>query len=172
MVAQGVFSPQDHVQLIRGEIVEMTPQGAAHAAAVRAVEEVLRRHFGAGYDVRTQLPLALAADSEPEPDVAVVTGSFRDYRDEHPRAALLIVEVADTTIDFDRGDKRLLYAGAGVPEYWIVVLPERALEQFHTIQTRPDGTRDYQAHQQFRVGENVTLTILPRIQIDVSDLFP
>jgi len=150
----------------------MTPQGAAHAAAVRAVEEVLRRHFGAGYDVRTQLPLALAADSEPEPDVAVVTGSFRDYRDQHPRTALLGIEVADTTIDFDREDKRILYAGAGVPEYWIVVLPERILDQFHTIHTRPDGTRDYQVHRQIRAGESVTLTIPPRLQTPVSDLFP
>jgi Uma2 family endonuclease len=172
MVAQGVLGPQDHVQLIRGEIVEMTPQGAAHAAAVRAAEEILRRHFGEGYDVRVQLPLALGADSEPEPDVSVVTGSFRDYRDQHPRTALLVVEVADTTIDFDRENKRMLYAAAGVPEYWIVVLPDRTLEQFHTIQTRADGTRDYQVHRQFQVGETFALTISPRPRISVSDLFP
>ena len=172
MVSQGVLGPKEHVQLIRGEIVEMTPQGAAHAAAVRAVEEVLRGHFGVGYDVRTQLPLALAADSEPEPDVAVVTGSFRDYREQHPRTALLVVEVADTTIEFDREAKRMMYAHAGVPEYWIVVLPDRTLDQFHTIQTRPDGTRDYQVHRQWRLGEALALTVPPGSQIAVSELFP
>jgi Uma2 family endonuclease len=84
----------------------------------------------------------------------------------------LVVEVADTTIDFDRENKRMLYAAAGVPEYWIVVLPERTLEQFYTTQTRPDGIRDYQVHRQFQVGETFALTISPRSQISVSDLFP
>lgn len=77
----------------------------------------MRVAFGRGFDVRCQLPLAIDDHSEPEPDLAVVTGSPRDYRDAHPRTALLIVEVADSSLDFDRTRKLAGYARNGIPEY-------------------------------------------------------
>jgi len=130
LVARGVFRPGERAELIDGEILTMTPQGSAHATAVCLVEDALRAAFGPGYIVRAQLPLALDPTSEPEPDVAVVRGSPRDYRDAHPTTALLVIEVADTTLAFDRDWKGSLYARAGVADYWIVNLTDRLLEVY------------------------------------------
>jgi Uma2 family endonuclease len=128
MIDAGVLTTNDRVELVDGEIVTMTPQKSRHATAVRLVETALRRVFGDGVDVRTQLPLALGAESEPEPDIAVVAGSPRDYRDAHPSTALLIVEVADTSLDFDRTRKASVYARAGILDYWIVNLIDAVVE--------------------------------------------
>jgi Uma2 family endonuclease len=108
MIDARVLTPEDHVELIDGEIVTVTPQKSRHATAVRLAEIAVRRAFGDHVDVRTQLPLTLDAASEPEPDVAVVAGSPRDYRDAHPSTALLIVEVADASLLFDRTTKASL----------------------------------------------------------------
>jgi Uma2 family endonuclease len=112
-----VFAPDMLVLLIDGEILEMTPQSRAHAVATRAVEEALRAAFPTGYNIQVQMPLALDPAAEPEPDVAVVPGSFRDYLDAHPEHAVLIVEVADTSLEFDRTRKADLYARGRIPEY-------------------------------------------------------
>jgi Uma2 family endonuclease len=96
--------------------------------AVRMVEEALRAAFSSGWDVRGQLPIALDEESEPEPDARVVPGSFRDYPHAHPARAALVVEVADSSLALDRGEKAGLYARARVPEYWIVDLMGHALE--------------------------------------------
>lgn len=93
-------------------------------------QDALRKAFGEGTHVRIQLPLALDPSSEPEPDVTVVRGSPRDYRDAHPSAALLVVEVADTTLSHDRDQKGSLYARAGVADYWIVNLVDQVLEVY------------------------------------------
>ena len=105
MVEAGVLAPGERAELIDGEVLAMTPQGSLHATAVVLVEEALRAAFAAGYVIRVQMPLALDPSSEPEPDVAVVRGSPRDYRDAHPTSALLVVEVANATLGYDRDQK-------------------------------------------------------------------
>ena len=101
---------------------------------MRLVEDALRFAFRHGHDVRTQLPLAIDDHSEPEPepepepDIAVVIGSPRDYRDAHPTTAVLIVELAESSVKFDRTRKLALYARNGIPEYWIVNLADGVLE--------------------------------------------
>jgi len=94
MIDAGVLTTEDRVELIDGEIVTVTPQKSRHATAVSLAETALRHAFREHYHVRSQLPLALDATSEPGPDVAVVAGAVRDYRDAHPSTALLVVEVA------------------------------------------------------------------------------
>ncbi|MDQ2696324.1 MAG: Uma2 family endonuclease [Pseudomonadota bacterium] len=128
MVATGVFDCAERVELIDGSIIDMAPQSSRHSTAVRLVEEALRKAFGKGFDIRVQMPLAVDDRSEPEPDVAVVTGAPRDYRDAHPRTAVLVVEVADTSLALDRGGKRALYARNAIPEYWIVDVNRARLE--------------------------------------------
>jgi Uma2 family endonuclease len=130
MIAAGVFRSGARLELVDGEILEMTPQGSLHATSVRLVEDALRRVFGQGYDVRSQFPLAMDNLSEPEPDIAVVTGGPRDYRDAHPGTALLVVEVSDSSLGFDRTRKLALYARNRIAEYWIVNLPENRLERY------------------------------------------
>jgi hypothetical protein len=120
MTGAGVFGPEDRLELLDGEIIDMAPQKSRHATAVTLVGEALRTLFRSGATVRVQLPFSLDDRSEPEPDVAVVPGNPRDYRDAHPSRALLICEVSDTTLGYDRGRKLTAYARAGIPEYWIL----------------------------------------------------
>lgn len=128
MVETGIFAPEDRLELLEGEIIAMAPQKSRHATAIRLLEEALRRCFDSGYDIRSQLPLALDERSEPEPDITVVPGSPRDYRDAHPDTAVLIVEVADASLVYDRTRKLSAYARAGIPEYWILDLDGEVLE--------------------------------------------
>ena len=107
----------------------MSPQNFAHYAAIDKAAEVLRGVFGPGFWVRTQAPLELGQSSDPEPDVSVVAGRREDYSD-HPTTAVLVVEVSDTTLAFDRGDKANLYAAAGIADYWVIDVNGRRVEVY------------------------------------------
>src|SRR5262249_52853182 len=104
-VESGILSPKERVELLEGDIVRMWPQGPAHAVAVANTEQALRRVFGSGYHARVQMPFVTGDNSEPEPDVAIVPGHPRNYILGHPSTAILLVEVADTTLDYDRRHK-------------------------------------------------------------------
>lgn len=167
MVDAGVFGPSDRVELLEGEIIEMTPEKSRHAATVDLVAEAVREAFGASHTVRVQHPLALSGTSEPEPDVAVVSGTARDYVDRHPDRAALIVEVSDTSLEYDRTRKARVYAEAGVPEYWIVNVVEGALEVH-----REPGKAGYGSVSRLRSGEVVSPLAAPGAGIPVADLLP
>jgi Uma2 family endonuclease len=160
--------------LIEGEILQMTPQRSGHAIAIQLVEEVLRHAFGGGYNVRTQLPLALDLRSEPEPDIAVVVGVPRDYRDAHPSSAVLIVEVADASLDYDRERKGNLYAQAEIIDYWIINLIDRRLEVYRD----PDptmlgpGGNHYRTTRHYSAGQKVAPLAVPQAEIAIEDLLP
>src|SRR5713226_8503782 len=98
LIEAGFFRPGDPVELLGGQLIVAEPQGSGHFAAIRAVEEALRAAFGPGWEVRGQGPIALDEESEPEPDVAVVPGTFRDYVIEHPSRPVLVVEVSDSSL--------------------------------------------------------------------------
>lgn len=174
MLEAGVFSPDERVELIDGEILNMTPQKSAHATAIRLTEDALRTAFGAGHDVRTQLPLAIDPYSEPEPDVAVVSGRPRDYRLAHPTMALLIVEVADATLRHDRKRKGSLYARAGVPEYWIVNVLDRRLEVYRdpVLATKARYGWEYQTVRHYASEQEVTPLGATHARVAVEDLLP
>lgn len=125
MIAAGLFK-NERVELIRGTIVAVSPQKAAHAAVVERLTHLLVRSLGARARIRIQLPFAAGEDSLPEPDVAVVSPD--DHDDEHPNEASLIVEVADSSLEDDRGWKAALYAESAVPEYWVVNLVDGIVE--------------------------------------------
>lgn len=167
LVAAGAFRPEARVQLVQGEIVEMTPQSAAHATALLRLHKVLQAVFHEGHHVRPQLPLSLGTLSEPEPDIAVVAGSPDDYRDSHPTTAVLIVEVADTTLHFDRTRKQAAYADALVLEYWIVNLVAGVLEVYR----EPQGAQ-YRTALRLGPDEAVTPASTPTGQLIVRDLLP
>ena len=128
MIETGILGPGDRVELLEGEIVEMSPEKSRHATAVDLALECLRKAFGPGFTVRVQHPLSLGDRSEPQPDLAVVEGLPRDYADRHPGEAALVVEAADTSLEHDRARKARVYAQAGIPEYWIINLVEQRLE--------------------------------------------
>lgn len=106
------FSPGDPVELLGGQMIVAEPQGSHHFAALRTTQEALRTAFGDGWEIRGQGPIALDEESEPEPDRAVVRGSFRDYRAAHPSSPSLVVEISETSLALDRAHKGSLYAPA------------------------------------------------------------
>jgi Uma2 family endonuclease len=167
MIAAGLFDPGERVELIDGKILQVTPQGSAHFTAIRLAEEALRRAFGAGFDVRVQGPLGISRSSEPEPDIAVVGGAPRDYRDAHPSAALLIVEVADTSLAYDRQRKGSLYARAGVQDYWIVNLEDRCVELY-----RDPDQGSYRSSQRYIAGDQVSPLAAAEARIPVEEMLP
>jgi Uma2 family endonuclease len=170
----GVFQPGERVELIDGEILEMAPQKSPHATAVTLVGDALRDAFGAGYHVRIQLPLALDPYSEPEPDVAVIVGAPRDYRESHPTSAVLIVEVADTSLEYDRKHKGSLYARSGLSDYWVLNLLDRCLEVYRDPipdDAAPYGWR-YRTVQRFGAADVVSPIALSRARVRVQDLLP
>ena len=167
MVDAGVFAPGERAELIDGEIFGMTPQKSAHAAAVCAAQEALLHTVGVDFHIRVQLPLALGAFSEPEPDISVVRGSWRNYRDAHPSAADLIVEISDASLQFDRQRKGRIYAGAGIPDYWIVNLVDRCLEVYR----QPSGLL-YEWSKILRPGDRIAPLAAPGSPISVDDLLP
>jgi Uma2 family endonuclease len=126
----GFFNDQ-RVELIDGDILDMAPQKDIHAVVVGLTFKAVSKAFGDGPWVRSQLPLRLTGASEPEPDVSVVAGPERQYVGKgHPATAFLVVEISDTSLDFDRTVKSSLYARAGIADYWIVNLIDRQLEVF------------------------------------------
>jgi Uma2 family endonuclease len=133
----GVLRPDEHVELIDGQIVAMSPQGPVHAALVSRIVARLVEIFPRDrFCVRPQCTLALGEDYAPEPDVAVVAGRCEEHERELPRSALLVIEVAETSARLDPGRKSDLYARAGVLEYWIVDLGEGVVE----VRREPSST--------------------------------
>lgn len=169
VAAQGFFPPGQRVELVEGIVYDTAPQNSLHATAFGLAQEALRAAFppGSNHVVRGQLPLALSEDSQPEPDLAVVTGTIRDYRDSHPTTALLIVEVADSSLLHDRKRKIPLYARHGIPETWLLDLVRRVLEVYRN----PVG-RVYRDRMVFREGTTVSPLSRPEISIPVGELLP
>jgi Uma2 family endonuclease len=126
----GILTPEDRVELIEGELIQMAPISPEHAGAVGALTHDLVRRVGDRALIRVALPVRLDAHSEPEPDFALVLPRQDHYRQAHPTPAdiLLLIEVAQTSLAFDRTAKLRLYAAHGIREYWIVNLPERCIE--------------------------------------------
>lgn len=166
-LAEMDFFDGDRVELIDGEIFHMAPQSSRHATILALNAERLRAVYGAGYVVRTQMPLVLDDFTAPDPDIAVVPGTLLHYLNAHPTHALLIVEVADSSLRHDRERKRIRYATAQIPEYWIVNLPESCLEVY-----RRPVQGDYRISIVFDRSESVDLVSHPDVVIAVSELIP
>ena len=174
LVDRAVFQPGDRIELVGGQLVVREPQGSPHAVAVRLAEDVIRAAFGSGWEVRGQMPVALDDESEPEPDVAVCAGSPRDYLAGHPSRPVLLVEVADASLAFDREHKGSLYARAHVPDYWIVNLVDRVLEVHRDPAPSADAPYGWRFSTRRRLGATDTVSPLraPRARIPIADLLP
>lgn len=123
LATRGTFEGR-RVQLVYGTVLEMSPMGTPHANAIAKLIPALARIKPDDLDLRVQLPLAAAEDSEPEPDFAFVR-SQTGFEEDHPASAVLIIEIADSSLRLDLGPKAKLYAEMGVPEYWVVDLGAR-----------------------------------------------
>ncbi|MBI1818211.1 MAG: Uma2 family endonuclease [Deltaproteobacteria bacterium] len=132
-MAEALLFRNERVELLDGVIVTMSPQGSPHAATVHRLLRVLQLAVGSAATVRVQAPIVLNDWSEPEPDIAVCDADSNDYAREHPRAdqVHLVVEVADTSLAYDRTQKAASYAASGIPEYWVVDLAARQVDVFN-----------------------------------------
>jgi Uma2 family endonuclease len=173
LVDLGMFQGEP-IELIGGQLVVAEPQGAYHASAVTAVDYALRAVLPPGWIVRLHAPVSLDDESEPEPDLAVVPGRPGDYQHSHPTRPSLVIEVAESSVAFDRDQKGSLYARAGITDYWLVNLADRVLEVYR--EPAPDDS----AVHGWRYG-SVALVSPPALvaplafadrQLAVADLLP
>jgi Uma2 family endonuclease len=177
MIECGIFDEdcrENRLELLDGLLVLREPKTPPYAAAVRGVDDALRGVFGAGFDVRCFAPVALDDDSEPEPDVSVVRGTYRDYADQHPARPVLIVEVAHASLAFDREFKSSLYARAGITDYWVLNLVDQVLEVRRgpvTSDAAPYGWT-YERLTVLGHGDTVAPVAAPFATIPVADLLP
>ncbi len=173
LVELGVFDGEP-LELIGGQLIVAEPQGSYHASTIFKVADAVRAALPPGFVVRSQGPIALDDESEPEPDVAVVQGTHDDYRAAHPRRPVLVVEVADSSLRFDRRRKQSLYARGGIEDYWIVNLVDRLLEVYRDPAPDPAGVYGWRYGSVSRCTPPATVTLLalPTVHIAVADLLP
>jgi Uma2 family endonuclease len=174
MIRAGILTEDDPVELIEGWLIPKMPKNPPHRIATRHTQRALESIIPAGWYVDTQEPITLA-DSEPEPDVTIARGATEHYLDHHPGPpdVALVVEIADSTLERDRGLKQRAYARAEVPVYWIVNLVENQLEVY-TAPSGPTETPDYGQRRDYALTEAVPLVIEEQEIgfIPVRELFP
>jgi Uma2 family endonuclease len=174
MVRNGILGEDDPVELLNGWLVTKMTKSTFHRAATKLVSVALEKTIPAGWYVDSQNPITLAT-SEPEPDAVVVRGSTLQYLDRHPGpdALALVVEVADASLRRDRSLKRVDYADAGIPVYWIVNLAERRVE----VYTEPYGKgrrASYRQQRDYGVEVELCVVIVGREvgRVPVRDMLP
>jgi Uma2 family endonuclease len=173
MIDLGWFQDK-RVELIGGEVIEMASQFDLHLASITLTGDQLRAAFGSGYWVRVQGSLDLSPHGIPDPDIAVTPGSPQGATKTIAKAALLVVDVSETTLAYDRYSKASLYAAGGIADYWIVNLPQRQLEVYRdpvTDSTQLFGFR-YNSRTILDPSDKVSPLAAPQAQIPVVDLLP
>jgi Uma2 family endonuclease len=171
-LADAGFFRGQRVQLIRGVITLEPPMNPPHATALTKILMVAVRLFAVGHAIRIQLPLDLGQTVQPQPDVAIVSGSADDYAQAHPTTAVLVVEVADTTLTDDLTTQAELYATAAIQEYWVIDLPNRRLHVLRDPAPVAAGGTAYHTQRTYGPADTVAPLAAPNSPITVSDLLP
>ncbi len=168
MAAAGILGEDDRVELIDGEMIEMAPIGTRHLAKVNRLSRMLSLAVGQNAIVSTQNPIALPAQNEPQPDIALLRPRSDDYEGSMPRAAdvLLIIEVADATLAYDRDVKIPIYARHGIAEVWLFDIQSGSLSVY-----RDPGPRGFQRVLTTKRDETVSPHLVPNIKIDLTEVW-
>lgn len=166
MVQADILAIAERVELLNGEIVEMSPIGTRHAACVKRLNQLFSQLVGGRAIIGVQDPIRLSDRSQPQPDLALLQPRSDFYVTAHPQPPdiLLIVEVADTSADYDRQVKIPLYANAGIIEVWLLDLVEQYLEVY-----RQPSANGYQ-HQQLHRNQQIFIQALPDLTISIDDI--
>ncbi|MDY7008238.1 MAG: Uma2 family endonuclease [Cyanobacteriota bacterium] len=167
MLEAGILTENERVELIRGEIVKMSPIGIHHAACVDRINELFFLRLAKTVTVRVQNPIRLNDNSEPEPDIALLQRRPDFYQTQHPQPEdiFLLIEVSDTTVKYDQEVKIPLYAENNIVEVWLVNLTQKCLEVY-----RQPTANGYQTVQTFQRGETVTIQALPNVTFTVDEI--
>jgi Uma2 family endonuclease len=168
MVAAGVLTPSDRVELIEGEILDMAPIGTHHASVTDRLVNRVVLSLGNAVTVRVGGPIDLGKFSEPQPDLLVIKPRADNYRYAHPKAedVLLLIEISDTSLAFDQGAKRELYARFGVSEYWVVDLNGQRVFAY----LAPAGGA-FQRSREYLIEETISPLAFPELKIALRELF-
>jgi Uma2 family endonuclease len=170
----GFFKPGDRTELIRGEIINMAAKGRAHETCLTRLLRELSSLMAVRATLRCQSPITIPTDGEPEPDLAIVINRADDYLAAHPLPAdvLLVIEIADSSLTYDRETKLPLYAKAQIPHYWLLNLPDNCLEAYAEPLQKFDRHSDYRSKRIALPNEEIALPPFPDLILDLSKVFP
>ncbi len=169
MIDNGVFDEDDNIELLNGVIVEKMPKGMKHPTLNDIIAMLLIQKFGDKACVRNQNPIWLDDFSEPEPDIVLAKAPLERYFDGHPTPSeiFLIIEIADSTLGYDRNTKSLAYARAKIQQYLLLNVQDRTIEDY-----REPSADGYQSKQTYRAEQTFNLTAFPNVQLEVNDFLP
>ncbi|WP_026733424.1 Uma2 family endonuclease [Fischerella sp. PCC 9605] len=170
----GFFHEDDRIELINGEIIQMVAKGKAHETCLRNLLRELPRLVGDRATLQSQAPITLPPNSEPEPDFAIVKNRNDNYLSGHPEPTdvLLVIEVADSSLDYDRDVKMPLYAQAGISDYWIFNLGDNYLEYYSQPYQNHQGKYGYLNKRIVLSNQVISLPFFPDLSLDLSRIFP
>ncbi|MDZ8139765.1 MAG: Uma2 family endonuclease [Nostoc sp. DedQUE04] len=170
----GFFHEDDHIELINGEIIEMASKGTVHETCLRNLLRELPKIVGDKATLQSQAPIALPPNSEPEPDFAILQNRDDNYLFGHPQPAdvLLVMEVSDSSLDYDQDVKIPLYAKAGITDYWIFNLFDNYLEAYSEAYQNIQGKYGYLNKRIFLSNQIIIFLCLPDLSLDLVRVFP
>jgi Uma2 family endonuclease len=168
MIEFGVYTENDRIELLNGEILELMPKGPKHVYFNEKIADVLKEILGKDADVRSQNPIILDDFSEPEPDIVLAKPPRENYLEKHPTASdiFLIMEISDTTLIYDRENKARAYSRNGIRQYLLLNLQNETIEEY-----REPGEDGYQFKRTLRKGDSLNLESFPEVEIKIDDLF-
>jgi Uma2 family endonuclease len=170
----GFFTEDDRVELISGEFFEMAAKGTPHSVCETRLERELYKLIGEKATLRGQQPIILSSNSEPEPDRVIVVNREDDYLSSHPTAEdiLLLIEISDSSLDYDQGVKLRVYAENNIKEYWIFNLIDYQLECYSEPYQKLDQSFGYRRKLIMLPNESVILPGFPELSLELSKVFP
>jgi Uma2 family endonuclease len=173
LIELGFLSERDRVELIRGELIQMTAKGTPHTVCGAILCQQLDRLLADRAAIRAQDPITLPNDSEPEPDVVIARGNHVDYLAHHPypEDILLVVEISDSTFTYDQTTKLELYAEAGISNYWMVNLNARQLEYYSQPYQNAQSKFNYLSKQVYLTNQSVTIPGFEDVLLDLGRIF-
>ncbi|HAX80659.1 MAG TPA: hypothetical protein DCY88_33695 [Cyanobacteria bacterium UBA11372] len=170
----GFFHEDDRIELIRGEIIQMSAKGTLHETCLRNLLRELPRLVGDRGTLQSQAPIVLPSNSEPEPDFTIVQNRDDNYLSAHPVPSdvLLVIEVSDSSLDYDKNVKLPLYAEGGIPDYWIFNLIDNWLEVCSEPSELSQGRFDYLNKRLVLPNQSIALPCFPDLFLDLTKVFP
>ena len=174
LIDWGFFAGNESVELIRGEIIQMSPKRTPHSVCNSLLWRTLYDLIGNQAEIRVQEPIFIDSNSEPEPDVVIAVKQDDNYLSSHPtpQDILLVIEISDSTLKYDQETKLSLYAEAGINNYWIFNLGDRHLEVYHQPFQDHQGKFAYRFKQIILSEETVQLPNFDSLVLDLTKVFP
>ncbi len=170
----GFLTENDRVELIKGQIIQMAAKGTAHEVCLTRLLRELTKLLSERAILRCQSPIVMPTDSEPEPDFTIVQNREDEYLSSHPSPAevLLVIEIADSSLSYDREVKLPMYAESGIPDYWLFNLPENCLEFYSQPYQNSAGSFGYSLKRVILPNNAIALPGFPELYLDLANIFP